>query len=112
MDNMLANGSTNEAQFNLHTNCSVGNFIGFHAVPINALSSITGTTIITGFKVEKGEVFTAAGMPQQQSPSGDYWVGQAVKIGRQHYQIQLKVTNGGLHPIPYYINWKAVLIAH
>lgn len=111
MDNMIYDGSTNEGMFDLNTRCAVGDLVGFHVVPINALSSLAGTTVITGFKVNKGNVFTASGMPQPQSVFGDYWVGQAVHVGRQCYQIQLKVTNGGLSPIPYYINWTAVLTA-
>lgn len=109
MDNMEANGSTGEAGMELSTKCPVGSLIGFNAVPINALSSNPGTVEITGFTVSQGSVFTAAGSPQQQTPS--YWIGQAMNTGSQTYQIQLKVTNGGLNPTPYYINWDPFITA-
>ena len=111
MDNMEANGSTGEAQMELHTKCSVGSLIGFNAVPINSLSSNQGTVEITGFTVSQGSVFTASGTPQPQDDSGNYWIGQAVKAGTQTYQIQLKVTNGGLNPTPYYVNWDPFITA-
>lgn len=111
MDNMEANGSTGEAGLELSTHCPVGSLIGFNAVPINALSSNPGTVEITGFTVSQGSVFTAAGAPQQQDSSGSYWIGQAVNAGSQTYQIQLKVTNGGLNPTPYYINWDPFITA-
>jgi hypothetical protein len=111
MDNMEANGSEDEAQMELHTMCPVGSLIGFNAVPINALSSNKGTVEITGFTVSQGSVFTATGAPQKQDESGDYWIGQAVKAGSQTYQVQLKVTNGGLNPTPYYVNWDPFITA-
>jgi len=111
MDNMEANGSTGEAGLELHTHCPVGSLIGYDAQPINALSSNPGTVEITGFIVSQGNVFTAAGTPEQQDESGNYWIGQAVNAGTQTYQIQLKVTNGGLNPTPYYINWDPFITA-
>ncbi len=105
MDNRNASGSTGEGTLELSTKCPVGNLIGFKVVPINALGTSGDKVEITGFTVSQGSVFTAAGHPVSQSKDGSYWIGQALAAGSQTYQIQIKVTVGTLHPVPYFINW-------
>lgn len=114
MDNMVSNGSSGEGTLELHTNCNVGNLVGFNAVPIDTDSG--DTVVITGFTVSQGSVFTAAGQPRQQpalpnEPAGSYWIGQAMNSGTQVYQIQIKVTTGVLQPTSYYINWDPYITA-
>ena len=116
MDNMVANGSYNEGQMELHTNCDVGSLIGFNSVPINGEGSSGDTVVITGITVSDGSVFTAAGQPREETapngePDGSYWIGQAINSGTQTYQIQLKVTVGTLQPVSYYVNWDPYITA-
>ena len=101
MDNQLNSGSSNEGQLELHTVCNDHALIGFEAYPLNPN---TGDTVeITGFNVSQGNVFGSSGYPLQQTPN--YWIAQAMNAGSQTYQIQIKVTTGGLRPISYYVNW-------
>lgn len=114
MDNQVSNGSTNEGQMELSTVVPVGSLIGFNTVPINPGSG--DTVIITGFTVSQGSVFGSQGYPQQQppigtEPAGAYWIGQAMNVGHQTYQIQIKVTVGQLRPISYYVNWDPYITA-
>lgn len=114
MDNQVSNGSTNEGQTELSTVVPVGSLIGFNTVPINPGSG--DTVIITGFTVSQGSVFGSQGYPQQQPPIGTepvgaYWIGQAMNVGHQTYQIQIKVTVGQLRPISYYVNWDPFITA-
>lgn len=116
MDNMIALGSTSEAQMELHTRMAVGQLIGFHTVPINGEGPSGDTVIITGFTVSQGNVFGSSGYPRQQPAlpnelAGSYWIGQAMNQGTQTYQIQIKVTVGRLQPVSYYINWDPFITA-
>lgn len=100
-DNQLNNGSSGEGQMELSTVCNVGDLIGFSANPINPN---TGDSVaITGCNVSGGSVFGSAGYPQEETPS--YWIGQAMNQTHQTYQIQLKVTSGGIRPVSYFVNW-------
>jgi hypothetical protein len=101
MDNQANLGSTNEGQLELHTHCNNHSLIGFEVYPMDVNSG--DTVAITGFNVSGGNVFGGAGYPLQQTPS--YWIGQAMNTGTQTYQIQVKVTTGGLRPVVYYLNW-------
>jgi len=101
MDNQLNRGSSNEGNLELHTNCANGSLIGFSTYPMDVNSG--DTVVITGFNVSQGNVFGGSGYPLQQTPS--YWVAQAMNQGSQTYQIQIKVTTGGIRPVSYYINW-------
>jgi len=115
MDNMVAGGSTGEGTLDLHTKCNNGDLIGYHCVPINALGSSGDQVVITAFLVDGTvDVFTGAGMPEQQpalagEPDGTYWIGQAMAQGTQEYSIQIKLMVGELHPVAYYVNWDAHL---
>jgi hypothetical protein len=100
-DNQLNLGSTNEGQLELSTVCNNGNLIGFSVYPIDVNSG--DTVAITGFNVSSGNVFGSSGYPLQIQPS--YWIGQATHTGSQTYQIQIKVTTGGLRPVYYYVSW-------
>jgi hypothetical protein len=100
-DNQLNLGSSNEGQLELHTVCNNHSLIGFEAYPMDVNSG--DSVAITGFNVSQGNVFGGAGYPLQQTPS--YWIGQAMNSGSQTYQIQIKVTTGGLRPVSYYVNW-------
>jgi hypothetical protein len=102
-DNQLNLGSSGEGSLELHTSCNNGSLIGFSVYPINQNSG--DTVAITGFTVSQGSVFGGAGYPIQQSQTGNYWIGQAMNSGSQTYQIQIKVTTGGLRPVSYYVNW-------
>ena len=55
MDNKIRNGSTNEGQINLHTNCNVTALIGFQALPINAAGSGSDTVKIKSFALVSGD---------------------------------------------------------
>jgi len=100
-DNQLNHGSTGEGTLELTSNVNSGAFIGFEVVPIDPN---TGDTVaITGFNVSQGNVFGGQGYPIQQQPN--YWIGQAVNAGQQTYQIQIKVTSGGLRPTNIYVTW-------
>jgi hypothetical protein len=101
MDNQLNLGSSNEGQLELNTHCNNHNLIGWEVYPMDVNSG--DTVAITGFNVSAGNVFGSQGYPLQQTPS--YWIGQAMNSGSQTYQIQIKVTTGGLRPTSYYINW-------
>ena len=101
MDNQLNRGSSNEGNLELHTTCANGSLIGFEVYPMDVNSG--DTVAITGFNVSQGNVFGGSGYPIQQTP--DYWVAQAMNQGSQTYQIQIKVTTGGLRPVSYYVNW-------
>jgi hypothetical protein len=107
MDNQLAEGATGEASFVLHSIVPVGSLIGFTAYPIN--TGIGDTVVITGFNIVEGDVFGSAGYPILQQ-SG-YWIGQAMNIGAQSYQIQLCITAGSLRPTRYYVHAQASLSA-
>ena len=101
MDNQLNAGSNNEGQLELSTICPPGSLIGFTAYPLDTNSG--DQIAITGFNVSQGNVFGNQGYPLRISPN--YWIGQATNAGNQIYQIQVKVTSGGLRPTDYYINW-------
>jgi hypothetical protein len=106
-DNQLNLGSSNEGQLELHTYCNNHSLIGFEVYPIDPN---TGDTVaITGFNVSQGNVFGGAGYPIEQRP--DYWIGQATNAGSQTYQIQIKITTGGLRPVSYYVNWDPFITA-
>jgi hypothetical protein len=114
MDNQLDAGSTGEGTVELSTHTEDGSLIGFNSVPLNPNSG--DTVIITGFPVLQGSVFGSAGYHIQQpplgnEPAGSYWIGQATSQGSQTYQIQLKVTTGGLRPTSYFINWDPFITA-
>lgn len=116
MDNQSANTSSGEGTTELHTVGNAGQLIGFHVVPIDGEGGNGDTVVITGFTVSQGNVFTAAGQPQQQpplgsDPPGTYWVGQLMNQGTQTYQIQCAVTIGQLQPVTYYINWDPFITA-
>lgn len=107
IDNQVDNGSTGEGQMELSTVCNVGDMVGFSVNPINPN---TGDTVqISGFNVSTGSVFGSAGYPQAITPS--YWIGQAVNQGSQTYQVQIKVTSGGIRPVSYYVNWDPYITA-
>ncbi|MFN9623758.1 MAG: hypothetical protein ACK587_13150 [Cyanobacteriota bacterium] len=101
MDNQVNLGSTNEGTSELSTVCNNGSLIGFSVYPIDPNSG--DSVSITGFNVSGGNVFGGSGYPLQETP--DYWIGQAVNRGSQVYQIQVKITTGGLRPVSYYVNW-------
>jgi hypothetical protein len=109
MDNQLDAGSSREGTLELSTHCMDGSLIGFNAVPINPVSG--DSVVITGFTISSGSVFGSSGYPIQQppignEPAGGYWIGQATtQGGPQTYQIQIKVTKGGLRPTTYFVNW-------
>jgi Inclusion body protein len=108
MDNRVSNGSKGEGNLELHTSANVGDLVGFRVHPINPNSS--DSVEITGFNVSSGSVFGSNGTPrEQQTP--DYWIGQALNAGNQTYQIQIKVTSGGLQPLSYFVNWDPFLTA-
>jgi hypothetical protein len=108
IDNQVNNGSTGEGQMELTTVCNVGDLIGFSVNPLNP--NTRDTVEITGFNVSSGNVFTSAGSPMKQTPS--YWIGQAMNQTSQTYQVQLKVTSGGIRPVSYFINWDPHITAH
>jgi hypothetical protein len=107
MDDQLNSGSSGEGQLELSTVCPVGNLIGFTVYPLDQNSG--DTVAITGFNVSQGNVFGNQGYPLQIKPN--YWIGQATNGGNQTYQIQVKVTAGGLRPTDYYINWDPFITA-
>lgn len=114
MDNRLDAGSTGEGTLELSTHTEDGSLIGFNSVPLNPNSG--DAVIITGFTISQGSVFGSSGYPIQQpplgnEPAGSYWIGQATSEGSQTYQIQLKVTTGGLRPTSYFINWDPFITA-
>ena len=107
MDDQLNSGSSGEGQLELSTVCPVGNLIGFTVYPLDQNSG--DTVAITGFNVSQGNVFGNQGYPLLIKPN--YWIGQATNAGNQTYQIQVKVTAGGLRPTDYYINWDPFITA-
>jgi hypothetical protein len=107
MDNMLEMGSTGEGGMSLWTITPVGSLIGFSAYPIDTASG--DSVAITGFEVIKGNVFSSLGYPIEQSTN--YWIGQAMNVGTQGYQIQLCITSGELHPAKFYIQTQSLLTA-
>ena len=107
MDDQFNSGSSGEGQLELSTTCPVGNLIGFTVYPMDQNSG--DKVAITGFNVSQGNVFGNQGYPLQQAPN--YWIGQATNAGKQTYQIQVKVTSGGLRPTDYYINWDPFITA-
>ena len=107
MDDQLNYGSSNEGQLELSTVCPVGSLIGFSVYPMDQNSG--DQVAITGFNVSQGNVFGNQGYPLAIQPN--YWVGQATNAGKQTYQIQVKVTTGGLRPTAYYINWDPFITA-
>ncbi|MEO4046621.1 AidA/PixA family protein [Pseudomonas sp. CAU 1711] len=104
-DNRLTNGSSGEGTLELNSRVNLGDLVGFEVVPINPNSN--DTVSITGFQVSSGSVFGSTGYPIQDSPDGSYWVGQAINANAQvtTYQIQIKVTTGGIRPASYYVTW-------
>lgn len=117
MDNRVRNGSTEEGQIALHTQCNAGDLIGFQVMPVGLAGGSGNTAVMTSFAKHKGDdVFTGAGHPRQEPspkglPSGAYWIGQAIAAGTEHYQIQIKITVGALQPTDYYVTWVAILTA-
>lgn len=109
MDNEVNNGSSGEGTLELSTRTNAGNLIGWEVTPINPNTG--DTVVITGFNVSQGNVFGSQGYPQQQSTSGDYWIGQAMNAGQQTYQIQIMVTTGGIRPTKYFVNWDPFITA-
>jgi len=109
MDNEVNNGSAGEGSLELHTRTNAGNLIGWEVSPIN--QNTGDTVVITGFNVSAGSVFGSQGYPQQENASGSYWVGQAFNAGTQTYQIQIKVTSGGIRPTSYFVNWDPFITA-
>ena len=113
IDNNVSGGSSNEGQMELSTVVPVGATLGFHSVPINALSG--DTVIVTGFNVSQGSVFGSNGYPKKYPlagvTSGNWWIGQAMNQGGQVYQVQLMVTVGKINPAVYYINWDPYITA-
>ncbi len=107
-DNQLNDGSTGEASMSLHTRCNVGSLIGFTSYPIDVGSGDSVT--IAGFSVVRGNVFDSSGYPLQQTPS--YWIGQAMLLGSQTYEIQLCITAGALRPVKFYVSTECQLTAH
>jgi hypothetical protein len=107
MDNQLNAGSTGEGAMGLHTVVPVGSLMGFSSYPIDTESG--DTAAITGFDIVRGNVFSSLGYPLQQTPN--YWIGQAVNIGTQTYQIQLCITAGALRPAKFYVQALAELTA-
>ncbi|MNC55587.1 hypothetical protein D3C75_1051240 [compost metagenome] len=64
------------------------------------------TVSITGFQISQGSVFGSDGYPMQVGAAGNYWVGLARNASSQTtYQIQVKVTSGGLRPSTRFIQW-------
>ena len=64
------------------------------------------TVSITGFQISQGSVFGSDGYPMQVGATGNYWVGLARNASSQTtYQIQVKVTSGGLRPSTRFIQW-------
>jgi hypothetical protein len=111
IDNQVNNGSTGEGQTELSTVCNVGDLIGFSVNPIDP--NTRDTVEITGFNVSSpgnAGVFGSAGYPIKQTPS--YWIGQAMNQTHQTYQVQLKVTSGGIRPLSYAVNWDPFITAH
>ena len=98
VDNQLNAGSTGEGGMTLHTRCPVGSLIGFSSYPIDTGSG--DSVAITGFSVVQGGVFGSSGYPIERSPG--YWIGQAMYIGSQTYEIQFSVTAGALRPVKFY----------
>lgn len=108
IDNRLSNGSGSEGNMELHTCCNVGDVIGFEVVPIDSTSG--DTVVITGFNVSAGNVFGSEGYPQPtKDPS--VWLAQAMNRGEQTYQIQIKVTSGGIRPVSVYASWDPFIMA-
>jgi hypothetical protein len=107
MDNQVNEGSTGEGGMALHSVVPIGALIGFSAYPINIGSG--DKVAITGFSVVSGDVFGSPGYPIEQAKG--YWIGQAMNIGSQIYQIQLCITAGSLRPTDYYVHAQAGLSA-
>jgi hypothetical protein len=103
-DNRLSNDSSGEGTLELRTHCNIGDYIGFEVVPID--QNAGDTVSITGFQISQGSVFGSDGYPMQVGAAGNYWVGLARNASSQTtYQIQVKVTSGGLRPSTRFIQW-------
>ena len=103
-DNRLSNDSSGEGTLELRTHCNIGDYIGFEVVPID--QNAGDTVSITGFQISQGSVFGSDGYPMQVGATGNYWVGLARNASSQStYQIQVKVTSGGLRPSTRFIQW-------
>lgn len=109
MDNQANMDSSGEGSLELTTVCPVGSLIGFSVYPMDTNSG--DAVVITGFNVSQGNVFGNTGYPIQMDEKGSYWIGQAMNAGRQTYQIQVRVTAGGIRPTNYYINWDPFIVA-
>ena len=107
-DNQLDNGSTGEGILELSSCINAGQIIGFEVVPIDPTTN--DTVAITGFNVSQGNVFGSTGYPIP-TPKPSYWLAQAVNAGQQTYQIQVKVTSGGVRSTDYYVNWDPYITA-
>ncbi|HEX8131768.1 MAG TPA: hypothetical protein VF527_21915 [Pyrinomonadaceae bacterium] len=114
-DNQLNAGSTGEGTLELFTQTADESLIGFNVVPMNPNTG--DQVIISGFTVSQGSIWGSQGYPEAEpsfgsQPAGSYWIGQATSEGpRQTYQIQIKVTTGGLRPATYYVNWDPFIAA-
>lgn len=106
MDNQLAGGSSGEGSFaSLSSVVPLGSLVGYAAYPLDA--SLGDQVAITGFSVVEGDVFGSAGYPIAQRP--DYWIAQAMYLGSQVYQVQLRITAGALRPTQFYVHVQATL---
>ena len=106
MDNQLNGGSSGEGSFgSLSSVVPVGSLVGYAAYPLDA--SMGDQVAITGFSVVEGDVFGGAGYPVAQRP--DYWIAQAMNLGAQVYQVQLRITAGALRPTRFYVHVQASL---
>lgn len=106
MDNQLNGGSSGEGSFgSLASVVPVGSLVGYAAYPLD--TGLGDQVAITGFSVVEGDVFGCAGYPIAQRP--DYWIAQAMYLGSQVYQIQLRITAGALRPTQFYVHVQATL---
>lgn len=102
-DNRLTNGSKGEGTLELNSIVNLEDIILFDPVPVNPFSG--DTVVITGFQISSGSVFGNQGYPLAWAGT-NYWLGQAVNsTGMMTYQIQIKVTTGGIRPTSYYVTW-------
>lgn len=106
MDNQLNGGSSGEGGFaSLASVAPLGSLVGYTAYPLD--TSMGDQVAITGFSVVEGDVFGCAGYPIAQRP--DYWIAQAMNLGSQVYQVQLRITAGALRPTQFHVHVQATL---
>ncbi len=91
MDNRQEVGSYNEDTLELATKCYCGDYISWTVMPIDP--DTQDTVSITGFQTSSGNVFGQDGDPQPVNDDNTEWMGRAINLGNQTYQIKILLNN-------------------